>query len=659
MQRIDASAHVRGAAQFVDDIPPPLEMLHAAVLPSPVARGRIRALNLQPALARDGVVTVLTASNIPGNNLWGSIIPDWPLLATDEVQYAGQPIAVVVGTTRAIAQAGVRAIVLDVVELPAIVDPREAYARQQTFGPPRTFTLGDVDRAWEHCDCVVEGTCEIGGQEHLYLETQRARAIPLEGRTMRVYAATQNPYGAQRTIADMLGWPYHAIEVDVTRLGGGFGGKEEQATPWACYAALAAWHTQTPVQIVLSRRDDLLMTGHRHPYSSDFKIGMTAKGEILAFEARHYQNAGAYADLSTAVLERSLFHSTNAYFIPNVRVFGVSCRTNLPPNTALRGFGGPQAMVVIESAIAKAAEALNVPREEIQSKNLLQPGDTFPYGQILEEASPRLMWDRADSQFHLADIRDRIDRYNASHFETKRGFAVMPICFGISFTAKFLNQASALVHVYTDGSVSVTTGGVEMGQGLNSKIAAIAARAFGIGLNRIKVESTNTTRIANMSASAASVTTDLNGQATVLAIEQIMGRLRHVAATELGVANPRAIAIADETISIDGRASELTWPDLVAAAHFSRTDLSAHAFYATPNIDFDRDHEQGHPFAYHVCGTAIVEVTLDCLRGTYTIDAAKIVHDLGRSVNELVDRGQVEGGLGPRVGLVDDRRLAI
>ena len=316
-------------------------------------------------------------------------------------------------------------------------------------------------------------------------------------------------------------------------------------------------------------------------------------------------------------------------------------------------------MVFIENAIAKAAEALNVPREEIQAKNLLQSGDTFPYGQTLEGTSPRLTWDLADRHFHLAEIRDRIDRYNASHFETKQGFAVMPICFGISFTAKFLNQASALVHVYTDGSVSVTTGGVEMGQGLNSKIAAIAARAFGIGLERIKVESTNTTRIANMSASAASVTTDLNGQATVLAIEQIMERLRHVAATELGVADPRAIEIGDETISIDGRASELTWPDLVATAYLSRTDLSAHAFYATPNIDFDRDREKGHPFAYHVCGTAIVEVTLDCLRGTYTIDAVKIVHDLGRSVNELVDRGQVEGGLAQGLGwlTIEDLRF--
>ncbi|MDJ0717201.1 MAG: molybdopterin-dependent oxidoreductase [Prochloraceae cyanobacterium] len=660
MKRIDAAYHVRGEAEYVDDLPQPAEMLYAAVFASTVARGKILALNLKEALALDGIVAVFAASDIPGTNQWGSIIPDWPLLAKDEVDYAGQPVAVVVAKTKVLAQKAAHKIAMQVKELPAIVDPKEAFLRGQIIGVPRTFVLGDVARAWSNCDLIVEGNCEIGGQEHLYLETQRARAIPLEGQTMRVYSATQNPYAVQKTIAEMLNLPHHAIEVDVKRLGGAFGGKEEQATHWACLAALAAWHLDKPVELVLSRLDDLKMTGKRHPYSSDFKIGVTKEGKIIAYEVKHYQNAGAYADLSTAVLERTLFHSTNAYFIPNVQIFGVSCRTNLPPSTALRGFGGPQAMFVIESAITQIAEKLGVEREEIQRKNLLRAGDFFPYGQQMQTNSVRLTWLEAEQNYHLAEIKNRVADYNASHFEIKKGYALMPICFGISFTATFLNQGSALVHVYTDGSVSVTTGGVEMGQGLSTKIAAIASRAFGIGIERIKIETTNTTRIANMPPTAASVTTDLNGNATLLAIAQILDRLKVVAAKELRVSEPERIAFADEKVLYAGESTNLSWAGLLEKAFLFRTNLSAHAFYATPGIQFDRALEKGHPFAYHICGTALVEVTLDCLRGTYEIDSVKIVHELGRSVNEMVDLGQVEGGLAQGLGwmTIEDLRFS-
>ncbi|GAB4540430.1 MAG: xanthine dehydrogenase molybdopterin binding subunit [Pleurocapsa sp.] len=648
MKRLDAIYHVRGEAEYIDDLPLPAEIFYAAVFTSPVAHGNIISLDYQEALELDGIVAILTAADIPGSNYWGTIIPDYPLLADEEVQYVGQPIAVVVGKNSAIAQQATKLINLEVAELPVIVDPRVAFNQGEIIGTSRTFVLGDVESNWDKCDFVVEGKCDLRGQEHLYLETQRARVIPLEGNNLRVYSATQNPTFTQKTIAQMLNLLCHAVEVEVKRLGGGFGGKEEQATHWASLAALAAWHSQKPVELVLSRSEDLIMTGKRHPYSSDFKIGLTKEGKILAYEVKHYQNAGAYADLSTAVLERTMFHSTNAYFIPNVRIFAVSCRTNLPPNTAMRGFGGPQAMFVMESAIALAAETLGIPREEIQKKNLLQPGDIFPYGQKIEGNSPQRTWLEAEQVYNLVEIRDRINAYNASHFETKKGYAIMPVCFGISFTATFLNQASALVHVYTDGSVSITTGGVEMGQGLTTKIAAIAAQAFGINLQRIKIESTNTTRIANMSASAASVTTDLNGNATLGAIAQILDRLKAFAAKELGVSDPEKIEICDERIFNAETETNLTWKSLVQKAYLARIDLSAHAFYATPGLEFSRD--RSHPFAYHVCGTAIVEVTLDCLRGTYQIDAVKIVHDLGRSLNELVDRGQVEGALAQGLG---------
>ena len=650
MKHIDAVSHTRGESQYVDDMPQPSEMLYAAVFSSPVMHGKIMALHVQDACSMDGIVAVLTSKDIPGENQIGSIIQDEELLASAEVCYVGQPVALVIGTSPEIARKGVRKITIDVEQLPAITDPKEAFSKGNIIGSPRTFILGDVEATWQKCDLVLEGVCDIGGQEHVYLETQRARAIPLEENNLCIYSATQGPSAVQRHAAKVLGLPGHSIEVDVKRLGGGFGGKEDQATPWACMAALAAWHTKKPVELVLGRADDIKMTGKRHPYKSDFKIGVTKEGKILAYEANHYQNSGATADLSPAVLERTLFHGTNSYFIPNVKIFGVCCRTNLPSNTAFRGFGGPQGMFVIESAIAKVAEKLDIPREEIQTKNLLKENDLFPYGQRVRNCRSLLTWNKAVEKYKLSEIRKRVEDYNKTHFEIKKGMAVMPICFGISFTTTYMNQASALVHVYTDGSISVSTGGVEMGQGLKSNIASIAAKGFGIRDTRIKIESTNTTRVANMSPSAASATTVLNGNATLMAIGQVLDRLKSMVAKELGVQDKGRITIVNEKVLCDGRETDWTWDRLVQTAHLNRIDLSAHGFFATPEIYFDKIKEKGHPFAYHIFGTAIIEVTLDCLRGTYDIDSVKIVHDLGRPLSELVDRGQIEGGLAQGLG---------
>ena len=650
MKHIDAVSHTRGESQYVDDMPQPAEMLYAAVFSSPVMHGKIMALHVQDACSMDGIVAVLTSKDIPGENQIGPIIQDEELLASAEVCYVGQPVALVIGTSPEIARKGVRKITIDVEQLPAITDPKEAFSKGNIIGSPRTFILGDVEATWQKCDLVLEGVCDIGGQEHVYLETQRARAIPLEENNLCIYSATQGPSAVQRHAAKVLGLPGHSIEVDVKRLGGGFGGKEDQATPWACMAALAAWHTKKPVELVLGRADDIKMTGKRHPYKSDFKIGVTKEGKILAYEANHYQNSGATADLSPAVLERTLFHGTNSYFIPNVKIFGVCCRTNLPSNTAFRGFGGPQGMFVIESAIAKVAEKLDIPREEIQTKNLLKENDLFPYGQRVRNCRSLLTWNKAVEKYKLSEIRKRVEDYNKTHFEIKKGMAVMPICFGISFTTIYMNQASALVHVYTDGSVSVSTGGVEMGQGLKSNIASIAAKGFGIRDIRIKIESTNTTRVANMSPSAASATTVLNGNATLMAIGQVLDRLKSMVAKELGVQDKGRITIVNEKVLCDGRETDWTWARLVQTAHLNRIDLSAHGFFATPEIYFDKIKEKGHPFAYHIFGTAIIEVTLDCLRGTYDIDSVKIVHDLGRPLSELVDRGQIEGGLAQGLG---------
>ncbi len=650
MKNIDASLHTRGESLYVDDVSQPEGLLHAAIFPSPVAHGKIKSLHKDNAEKLDGVIAVITAENIPGENQIGPIIQDEDLLAGKEVHFIGQPVAIVVASTAEIARKAVHQIRLEVEELPIITDPVDAFRQGEIIGTPRTFQLGDVESAWSNCDIVLEDVCEIGGQEHVYLETQRARAIPGEGSIMQIYASTQSPYAVQRHAAKILGIPNHLIEVDVLRLGGGFGGKEDQATPWACMVALASHHTKKPVELVLSRAEDIRMTGKRHPYKSFFKIGVTKEGKVLAYSAEHYQNAGASADLSPAVLERTMFHSTNSYFIPNVKIFGASCRTNLPPFTAFRGFGGPQAMFVMEAALTKVAEALNMPREQIQAKNLLQENNLFPYGQKATRCQAQPTWDEAVNAYQIEKIQSRVTAFNEKHFERKKGFAVMPICFGISFTSTFMNQAGALVHIYTDGSVSVSTGGVEMGQGLRTNIARIAADALGIDSERIKLETTNTIRIANMSPSAASATTVLNGNATLLAIEQIMKRLKTLACEELKVADPDKVSIQDEKILYDGSEIGWDWERLIQTAYLRRIGLSAHGFYATPDIYFDKSREKGRPFAYHVYGTAIIEVTLDCLRGVYDIDSAKIVHDLGRPLNELVDRGQVEGGLAQGLG---------
>jgi xanthine dehydrogenase large subunit len=646
----DIRLHSRGQSVFLDDIPVSGDVLQAALLTSPVAHGRIKRLDVSRARQAEGVAAVLTAADIPGENQIGNIIQDEPLLADGEAHFLGQPIALVVAANRRLARKAVQLIELEIDPLPVTTDPRRAYARGQLIVPERTFLLGDPDKAWPDCDIVAEGRADSGGQEHFYLETQAALTLPLEGGGLRVYASTQSPSAVQRITARVLGLPMHQVEVDVRRLGGAFGGKEDQATPWAVLTALACRHLGQPVKLVLRRNEDMRLTGKRHPYSSDFKIGLQADGKILAFEVKMYQNAGAAADLSTAILERSLFHITNAYFIPNVKATAASCRTHLPPFTAFRGFGGPQAMYVIESAIYLAARKMGIDPWQIQKQNLLAEGDTLPYGMQVQNGRARQCWQKAEDKYKFQDIESGVRAFNEENKMVKRGVSVMPVCFGISFTNKILNQAGALVHVYVDGSVSVSTGAVEMGQGVNQKILQVAAHTLSIDPARLRIETTNTTRVANTSPTAASTGADLNARAAQFACQAILERLQETAAEALSHPHPADIEIRDEAVYCEGKVTPLTWEGLVNRAYLSRVNLSAQAHYATPDIYFDRVQEKGKPFAYHVFGTAVTEVTLDCLRGTYEVDAVHIVHDVGRSLNLLVDRGQVEGGLVQGIG---------
>jgi xanthine dehydrogenase large subunit len=649
MSNHEIGPHARGESLFVGDLPDPPGALHAAVLASSISHGRIVRLDTSSAALVEGVVCVLTAADIPGENQIGGIVQDEPLLAEGEVHFMGQPIVAVVADDPGTARRAAAAIEIEYEELAGVFEPREAAAAGSLIVPSRTFSLGDVDETWASCDFIIEGRADSGGQEHLYLEPQGALVLPREGSRLRIISSTQAPTAVQRITARVLGLSMNDIEVDVARLGGAFGGKEDQATPWAAIAALAAFRLRRPVRIALSRIEDMRMTGKRHPYSSDFKIGLAKDGRILAYEATYYQNAGAAADLSPAILERSLFHATGSYFVPHVRVTALSCRTNLPPFTAFRGFGAPQAMFVMESSIAQAAEVMGVEREEIQKTNLIAKGDRFAYGMKAQQDHARRAFAETERRFDIAARKTEIDAFNRDNRVVKKGFSMMPVCFGISFTSTFLNQAGALVHVYNDGSVSVSTGAVEMGQGVNAKILNVAARALGIDPALIAIETTNTLRVANTSPTAASSGADMNGMATEIACRAISARLRAIAAESLDTESEQ-VEVVDGIVTVDGTPTDMVWDQLVSKAYFNRVNLSAQAHYATPKLHFDRQLEKGEPFAYHVYGSAAIEVTVDCLRGIYTVDRVGIVHDAGRSLNPLVDMGQLEGGLVQGIG---------
>ena len=657
MKNIDSNGHVRGESLFIDDIITKSNTLHAAVLSSVVAHANQLQLDISGALSFPGVEAVILAKDIPGENQIGGIILDEPLLAEDEIHFQGQPLAIVVAESNFIARQARKLIKVTCNQLPVITTAKQAKQQGKFINPPRSFGMGDVDKAFAECDYVFEDEAFSNGQEHLYLETQGAYAERMENGCIKLMSSTQGPTVVQRIAARVLGVPMNKIEVDVTRLGGGFGGKEDQATPWACMAALATHLTQKPVKLILDRHDDLKMTGKRHPYESSFKIGLEKNLKIKAFAVEFLQNSGAAADLSPAIAERTLFHATNSYFIPNVKTVVHSCKTNLPPNTAFRGFGGPQGKFVIESAIAKAAEQLEIPAWKIQKANLLQENDEFYYGQIAENVEAQNCWNQFDKTFNINEFQKEIDSFNDTNKQFKKGMALMPICFGISFTNTPMNHARALVHIYQDGSVGISTGAVEMGQGVNTKMLQIAAQTFSIPEQLIKLETTNTTRVANTSPSAASATADLNGKALLKACKALVERLKYVVAEEFAV-GVDLIDINNSKVFIQQKETDWDWKKLVFQAFWKRVCLTENAHYATPKIQFDKTKEKGHPFAYHVYGLAAITTTVDCLLGTYEIDSVKIVHDFGISMNPGVDMGQVEGALAQGIGWMTMEEIA-
>lgn len=641
--------HVTGRSRFVVDEPRPEGLCFLRVFPSPYARARILSLDTSEAEAAPGVLKVLTYQDIPGQNQIGHAALDEPLFPTEETAFYGQPLAVVAGETEEAAERGVGLIKARFQELEPVLTIEQALEKGQLYAPERRIERGEVDKAFGESEHVIETTIETGSQEHLYLETQACRAIPGEDGEVILYSATQSTAEVQEIAARVLGVDSKDVTVDVRRLGGAFGGKERAATIWACLAALACYKLRRPVELSLTRHEDMAWTGKRHPYSTKYKIGFDKTGRILAYSVELNSNGGAYTDLSMAILERSMLHADNAYFIPNIRIIGRACRTNLPPNTAFRGFGAPQGIFAIEHAVEAMARKLGMDPLEIRKRNAYAQNQTTPYGQPVPEAVGGELLERLSKNANYSELKRKVADFNSANREIKRGIGIVPVKFGISFTSAFLNQGSALVLVYSDGTVSLSHGGVEMGQEVNTKVALAAAKELGVELKRIRVETSSTKRTANASPTAASTGSDINGNAAREAARQIRERLAPMAAVMLsektgGGYDAMGLVFKDGRVFSKERPDiSITFPELAHRAYMERVDLCAHGFYATPGVYFDRATGQGKPFHYFVFGCCLAVAEVDTLTGASRLIEAHIVHESAKSLNQDIDRGQIEG----------------
>jgi xanthine dehydrogenase large subunit len=639
-----AHLHVSGGATYTDDIAELEGTLHGALGLSPVAHGRLRGARLDTLRALPGVVAVLSAADIPGPNDCGPIVHDEPILAEAELRYLGQPVFVVVATTRAAARraAALAKDVLDIEPLPPVLSAREAHARQQYVLPPMHLERGDARAAIARAPHRLADTLEVGGQEQFYLEGQISYAVAQEDGAILVHCSTQHPSEMQHAVAHALQRQAHQVQVVCRRMGGGFGGKESQSAQFACIAAVAAMRLRRPVKLRLDRDDDFLITGRRHGFSYDWEVGFDDEGRLLGAEVTMISNAGHSADLSGPVMTRAVCHFDNAYWLPDVAIHGYSARTNTQSNTAFRGFGGPQGALAIEFIVDSIARALGKDPLQVRRLNFYDrhPHDITPYRQVISDNVLHALTDQLVQTSGYVQRRAGITRFNASSPVLKKGLALTPVKFGISFNVNHFNQAGALVHVYTDGSILVNHGGTEMGQGLNTKVAMVVAHELGVPLARVRCTATDTDKIANTSATAASTGSDLNGKAAQDAARQIRARLAACAARRHG-GQPGEVRFANDEVHVNGQV--LGFAAVVAEAYTDRVQLWSDGFYATPGLSWDRETMTGHPFYYFAYGAAVSEVIIDTLTGECRLLAADVLYDAGRSLNPAVDIGQVEG----------------
>ncbi|RYF90870.1 MAG: xanthine dehydrogenase molybdopterin binding subunit [Caulobacteraceae bacterium] len=634
-----AEKHVAGSATYIDDLPEPSNLLHVFVAMSPRAHARIVDMDLWDVRAAPGVVDVVCAADIPGRNDVSPVVGDDPLFADGLVQFVGQSLFAVAAETLSQARAAAALAQITYEDLPPLLDIAAARAAGSVIEDAQVMRLGDASAAIAAAPRRLSGKIAIGGQDHFYLEGQISLATPGEDGDVHVWCSTQHPTEVQHNIAKVLGVPDHSVTVAVRRMGGGFGGKE----------------SQPPAKVRLDRDDDMVMTGKRHDFETGWEVGFDAEGRLAGYSVEHASRCGFSADLSMAINDRAMFHSDNAYALQTASIRSHRYRTHTVSNTAFRGFGGPQGMVGIERAMDAIALDLGKDPLDVRKANLYGPaGVQTPYGQTVDHATALALIERLEATSDYRRRRAAINAWNAANPTLKRGLALTPVKFGISFTATHLNQAGALIHVYTDGSVMLNHGGTEMGQGLYQKVAQVVAQAFGIGMDRVKITATATDKVPNTSATAASSGSDLNGMAALDAAVQIKARLADFMAAEFKV---DAASVRFEGGNVHAGDEVLSFTELARRAWFNRISLSAAGFYRTPKIHYDRATHQGRPFFYYAWGAACAEVAIDTLTGENRCLRADLLHDCGASLNPAIDIGQIEGGFIQGMGWLTTEEL--
>uniref|UniRef100_A0A8C2A4F2 Xanthine dehydrogenase/oxidase n=1 Tax=Cyprinus carpio TaxID=7962 RepID=A0A8C2A4F2_CYPCA len=643
IMHLSALKHATGEAIYCDDIPCYENELRLALVTSTKAHALIKSIDTSDAMEVPGVVAFISAKDIPGSNLTGPVFNDETVFADDKVFFifyilsefsvtcVGHILGAIVADTQAHAQRAAKAVKISYEELhPVIVTIQDAIANKSFYQPVRSMERGDVAQGFKDSDHILHGKMHIGGQEQFYLETNCTVAVPRgEDGEMELFVSTQAASKTQALVAKALGVPANRVVCRVKRMGGGFGGKESRSTILSTVVAVAAYTTKRPVRCMLDRDEDMLVTGGRHPFFGHYKVGYMNNGRVNALDVTLYSNAGNSMDLSLSILERALFHMDNSYNIPNIHGTGYICKTNLPSNSAFRGFGGPQGMMIAESWMSDVALSCGLPAEEVRRMNMYKEGDFTPFNQRLDQFTIDLCWEECMQLSDFNMRKEAVEQYNRQHRWTKRGLAIIPTKFGISYTAVFLNQAGALVHVYSDGSVLLTHGGTEMGQGLHTKMVQVASKTLGIPCSKIHITETSTNTVPNTSPTAASVSSDLNGMAVYNACQTLLQRLQPCIDK-----NPKGC-----------------WEDWVKAAYFDRVNLSANGFYKTPDLGYDFNTNSGRAFNYFSYGVAVSEVEIDCLTGSHKNLHTSIVMDVGKSLNPALDIGQVEGGFMQGLGL--------
>jgi len=652
-----ADKHVSGKATYIDDRPIMANQLHGAIGQSTIAHGFIKSMDLSAVKAYPGVVDVVVAADVPGKLDIGPVFGGDPLLVADKVEFMGQVIFAVAATSHDAAVKAAKLAVVEYQELAPVLTVKEALAQQSFVRPTHTQSRGDAATAISSSANVLSGELQIGGQEHFYLEGQVSSAEPTDEGGIIVYSSSQHPSEVQILVAEVLGIPFNKVVVDMRRMGGGFGGKETQAAPWACLAALLANRTGRAVKLRLNRQDDMTLTGKRHPFENDYRVGFDNEGLVKGIEFTINGNCGYSPDLSDAIVDRAMFHSDNAYFLEHANVVGNRCKTNTVSHTAYRGFGGPQGMISIEGVMDDIARVVGKDPLEVRKLNLYGQEDRniTHYGQTVEHNILPMMIDKLEADCSYQQRREAITAFNKTNPFIKKGIAITPVKFGISFTVQHLNQAGALIHLYTDGSIQLNHGGTEMGQGLNTKIAQVVAQEFQVDIDNILVTATRTDKVPNTSPTAASSGTDLNGKAAQAAAIIIRTRLVEFCSEHFSVPCQHVI-FSDNEVHI-GQDKKLPFAELVQLAYLNRVSLSSTGFYKTPKIHYNREEANGRPFFYFANGVSCSEVVIDTLTGEYKVERVDILHDVGDSLNPAIDLGQIEGAFVQGMGWLTTEEL--